>query len=124
MSRCEFDREALKHTRTHHAHIHAHKKIHMSVHAMNSQNFVNQDELVIESARRCLMVINREIFNPMHFTNDRPGGQEVLGKSQFPRHFVSMYPIGDRRQFPLVVQASSLKSFFFVFRHVVSWVRE
>ena len=82
MSRCEFDREALKHTRTHHAHIHAHKKIHMSVHAMNSQNFVNQDELVLESARRCLMVIKRELFNyrthQMCFTNNRPAGQEVL----------------------------------------------
>jgi hypothetical protein len=44
--------------------------------------FVNQDELVLESALRCLMVIKREIFNirthPMHFTNNRPGGQEVL----------------------------------------------
>jgi hypothetical protein len=44
--------------------------------------FVNQDELVLDSARRCLMVIKREIFNirthPMHFTNNRPGGQEVL----------------------------------------------
>ena len=44
--------------------------------------FVNQDELVLESARRCLMVIKREIFNirthTMYFTNNRPQGQEVL----------------------------------------------
>jgi hypothetical protein len=44
--------------------------------------FVNQDALVLESARRCLMVIKREIFNirthPFRFANNRPGGQEVL----------------------------------------------
>ncbi len=44
--------------------------------------FVNQDELVLESARRCLMVIKRELFNyrthQMCFTNNRPAGQEVL----------------------------------------------
>jgi hypothetical protein len=44
--------------------------------------FVGQDELVLESARRCLMVIKREIFNirthTMYFTNNRPQGQEVL----------------------------------------------
>jgi hypothetical protein len=44
--------------------------------------FVNQDALVLESARRCLIVIKREIFNirthPLRFANNRPGGQEVL----------------------------------------------
>jgi hypothetical protein len=44
--------------------------------------FGNQDELVLESARRCLMVIKREIFkvrtNPKRFANNRPNGQEVV----------------------------------------------
>jgi len=44
--------------------------------------FVNQDALVLESARRCLIMIKREIFNirthPLRFANNRPGGQEVL----------------------------------------------
>jgi hypothetical protein len=44
--------------------------------------FVNQDALVLESARRCLIVIKREIFNirthPLRFANNRAGGQEVL----------------------------------------------
>jgi hypothetical protein len=42
----------------------------------------NQDELVLESARRCLMVIRKEIFNirtdPERFANNRPHGQEVV----------------------------------------------
>jgi len=49
---------------------------------VEASTFANQDELVVESARRCLMVIKREIFkirtHPRRFANNRPGGQEVL----------------------------------------------
>jgi hypothetical protein len=44
--------------------------------------YANQNALVWESARRCLMVIKREIFDlrthPENFARNRPEGQEVL----------------------------------------------
>jgi hypothetical protein len=49
---------------------------------VQASTYANQDELVLESARGCLMLIKRELFNyrthQMCFTNNRPAGQEVL----------------------------------------------
>jgi hypothetical protein len=49
---------------------------------VQASTYANQDELVLEGARRCLMVIKREIFkvrtNPKRFANNRPMGQEVV----------------------------------------------
>jgi hypothetical protein len=49
---------------------------------VQASTYANQDELVLESARRCLMVIKKEVFNirtnPKRFANNRPHGQEVV----------------------------------------------
>jgi hypothetical protein len=63
---------------------------------IQASTYANQDELVLESARRCLTVIKREIFNtrtdPKRFAKNRPNGQEVvewLGE----KHLSSYIPV-------------------------------
>jgi hypothetical protein len=49
---------------------------------IHASAYATQDELVLESARKCLMVVRREIFiartNPIRYANNRPMGQEVV----------------------------------------------
>jgi hypothetical protein len=49
---------------------------------LQASTYANQDELVRESARICLMVIKRGIWNismhPARFAKNRPNGQEVM----------------------------------------------
>jgi hypothetical protein len=49
---------------------------------VQASTYANQDELVLEGARRILMVIRKAIFDvrmdPKRFANNRPHGQEVV----------------------------------------------
>jgi hypothetical protein len=62
--------------------VRQHVDLMLNIQGVQAFKYANQNALVRESARRCLMVIKREIFHlrthPANFARNRPEGQEVL----------------------------------------------